>query len=830
MLKLTNISKIYSTADSLVKALDDVSICFNKNEFVSILGPSGCGKTTLLNIIGGLDRYTKGDLTIDGISTKNYNDRDWDTYRNSSIGFVFQSYNLIPHQTVLENVELALTLSGISKAERVKRAKDALDSVGLLGQCNKKPNQLSGGQMQRVAIARALVNDPKIVLADEPTGALDSSTSIAVMDLLKNVAKDRLVIMVTHNAELAQKYSTRIINLLDGKVIGDSKPYLPNEQDDKKEKPKRKSAMSWFTSLKLSLKNLISKRARTFLTSFAGSIGIVGIALVLAVSNGFNIYIGNMQQGTLASYPLTIYSSILDTNSLLSGNTNHEQGSGKDEYLPIEETGITVSGQMTASTITSAQHPNKLDDTYINYIKNNVSSDLYTAISYNYGINQNLFMQSGFDGQVRKLAVPLYSMEEMMVNMDMSKFVKYAESYSASYSSINWKELLSNSDFLQNNYDTLNGKFPTSYNEVALVVNKKNQVSRAVLQAMGFTDEQIEKGFTSSDFVGKTLKLVPNDEMFTTSTMTTPYGDLLNINPVSEDQYEEIYKSDKAITVKITSVIRVNKEGNDIYNSGIVYLPSLTTKLKTSEQNSTLKDKFNSAKIVIFNNGSVPTIASSDGTKSFDMGTNTITTNDTWDSVSKLLGLSDNPQSISIYAVDFDTKTEIIKILNDFNNGKEKADQVIFSDTTSLITSSMSSVVNAISIVLNVFASISLVVSSIMIGIITYVSVVERTREIGVLRSLGARKRDISNLFEAETFIIGLLAGLLGIGISYLLTLLINVIVVNIPSISIANLAQLNPLHALALVAISFILTMIAGLIPSRIAAKKDPVVALRTE
>lgn len=828
MLKLQNLTKIYLAGDNKVTALKEVNLTFRQNEFVSILGPSGCGKTTMLNIIGGLDRYTKGDLFIGGISTKDYTDRDWDTYRNDSVGFVFQNYNLIPHENVLENVELALTLSGKNKKERVEKAKQALEKVGLSDQLYKKPNQLSGGQMQRVAIARALVNDPEIVLADEPTGALDSQTSVQVMDLLKEIAQDRLVIMVTHNAELANSYSTRIINLLDGKVIGDSKPYEEKVQQQLKKKPKKKSGMNLFTSFKLSLKNLISKRTRTFLTSFAGSIGIIGIALVLSVANGFNTYISGLQQGTLASYPLTIYSSILDTNALTPDiNTGSDD---RVEYGDITQTGITVSKGMNASTIAKAQHVNKINQEYLDYIKNALPSSLITSISYGYGLSQNLFMKSAFNGNALKISIPTYSMEEMMVNMDLSKFMQYAESYSAANSSVNWQELLTNSDFVQSNYDTLSGKFPTEYTQVALVVNKYNQISRQVLVAMGFSDEQIDKGFTPEDFIGKHFYIVTNDDYYSTSSMTTPNGQMLTLTPTEAADYNKLLDGNNTIELTISGVIRVNSEAtNALYETGIVYTPMLIDETRKIEAVSTLKTQVDASDIVIISKGSASLISSKQGLESIQMGQNTLTPNTSWTTLKQTLGQSDMPSTISFYAIDFDAKTQLIEILNNYNLDKAKEDQILFSDTTSLITSSMGTVVDAISYVLITFAAISLVVSSIMIGIITYVSVVERTREIGVLRALGARKRDIKTVFISETFTIGLVAGLIGILVSYLLTFAINAIVGHFFA-ALNTLAQLNPLHALILVVVSFALTMIAGLIPSSIAAKKDPVIALRTE
>ncbi|HRX14394.1 MAG TPA: ATP-binding cassette domain-containing protein [Eubacteriales bacterium] len=835
MLKLKNITKIYPVANNNdVVALENISVNFRENEFVCVLGPSGCGKTTLLNIIGGLDRYTEGNLIINGISTKDYKDGDWDTYRNNSIGFVFQNYNLIPHQTVLENVELSLTLAGVSKKERIERAKKALEEVGLLNQIHKKPNQLSGGQMQRVAIARALVNNPTIVLADEPTGAVDSVMSIQIMELLKKIAETRLVVMVTHNSELSDKYATRIVKLLDGKIVDDTKP-LEDIAEVKKEKPKKKSGMSWFTSLKLSLKNLFSKRGRTFMTSFAGSIGIIGIALVLSVANGFNLYIDSLQQNTLASYPLTVYSSILDRSSLMD---NFGPSDDEGAYLPLDETGITASAMITYEDFASAQHENKFTQEYLDYINSKILNavdedgdpiELVTSIEYNYGIVENLFTSN--NGTVRKLSIPTYSMEEMMVNMDMSKLMQYAESYSSTHSGVNWDKLLDNDEFMKNNYDVLAGAYPTEYNQLALILNSKNQIDKSVLLALGFSDEEISAGFDASDFLGMEFKLVPNEDYYTATTSDTPYGKMLTLTPKTQEEYASIYSSENAITLTITAILRVNEDAtSDFYETGIVYTQDLSNKLRETESEGSLVSLLESSDIIVINNGTYPTVASKDGTEIFNFGTTVVRTNESWDNVEKLLGADNMPRSISFYARDFEAKTEIINILTAYNEGLAEEDQIRFSDTTSLITSSMGTVVDAISTVLIVFAAISLVVSSIMIGIITYVSVVERTREIGVLRALGARKKDISNVFIAETFVIGLMAGMMGVIVSYLLTFVINLIVARLFPL-LSNLAQLSFLyHALPLVIISFILTMIAGIIPARIAAKKDPVIALRTE
>lgn len=827
MLTLSYLTKIYQSGENSVLALKNINLNFRQNEFVAILGPSGCGKTTMLNIIGGLDRYTNGDLKIDCVSTKSYSDKDWDTYRNNSIGFVFQSYNLIPHQSVLENVELSLTLAGISKKERTQKAKSALEKVGLGDQCNKKPNQLSGGQMQRVAIARALVNDPQIVLADEPTGALDSKTSVQVMELLKEVAKDRLVIMVTHNSELARQYATRTISLLDGQITKDTNPYLIIDQNQKLARPPKQSSMSFATAFKLSLKNLISKRTRTFMTSFAGSIGIIGIALVLAVANGFNIYITKLQKETLANYPLTIYSSIMDITSISPPDNN--SNSDKENFPDITLSGITSSSQMNYDTLENANHKNIFSDDYLSYL-NAMPTELYTSMNFDYGIKLNMFVKQGFSGAVSKISLPIYSMQEMMSNMDMSKLMQYAESYRALFGSINWAEILNNEKFMQENYDVLAGKFPTQYNQVLLVVDSYNQISKSVLTALGFTGEQIEQGFTVNDFLGKQLKLVLNDDFYSYTQSDTPYGTMTTLTLAEENAYGALYDSENAQTLTICGIVRVNAEvSNSIYSSGVIYTPQLMQEIMKLEANGELNNVITDSKIVVISNGQNSIIASSDDTESFDFGAYTLKTTDTFENLKKMLGLSGYPRSISFYAADFDSKTQLKDYLNAYNDEKAQEDKVLFSDTTSLITSSMGTVVDAISYVLITFAAISLVVSSIMIGIITYVSVVERTREIGVLRALGARKSNIRTVFISETFIIGLCAGLLGIGVSYLLTFVINAIVGGLfPALQ--NLAMLNPLHALTLVIISFVLTMISGLIPSNLAAKKDPVVALRTE
>ncbi|MEG1528181.1 MAG: ATP-binding cassette domain-containing protein [Clostridia bacterium] len=848
MLQIKNITKIYTGANS-VTALDDISVTFKKNEFVSILGPSGCGKTTLLNIIGGLDRYTSGDLVIDGISTKDYFERDWDAYRNNSIGFVFQTYNLIPHQNVLQNVELSLTLAGMDKQERLQKAKLALEKVGLANQLKKYPNQLSGGQMQRVAIARAIVNDPEIILADEPTGALDSVTSQQVLDLLKEIAKDKLVIMVTHNTYLAQAYSTRIINLLDGKIVSDSSPLA---QDDavitNGERPK-KTKMSIATSFKLSMRNLITKRTRTFLTSFAGSIGIIGIALVLAVSNGFSIFIDSLQQNTMSNAPVTIYSSILKSQALdfenihniMGGNSQEKPKPPQDAYPDIDQSGITAGGDVSWEDVgdvaSDLQHTNNFTPEFIEYLKENTKNFIKVA-TYNSGLQLNMFMRKGFDqnGELQKISVPYYSIAEMMATMDLSKYMRYVDSFNAMYSSINWTSLIKETSFITDNYDTLDGEFPTKENQIGLVVDEYNKVDKTVLEAMGFSQEQIKLGFKTSDFVGKTITVLPNSLFYKYSFETLQKEDKnLNIITLTQNKnIEEMYQDKQAITLTISGVVRAKfNSPSPHFNTGIIYTPMLTDKmLETTNSQQLIKDYEKADAICIKTSSTTSNITAVKDPKTkgeFYPHFLPSSVNENWQTTSKILGLSDMPSKIYIYAKDFESKAKVLNTIDEFNKDKEEKDQILIYDPTGLLTNYMGILIDGISYVLIAFAAISLVVSSIMIGIITYVSVVERTREIGVLRSLGASKKDIMVVFISETFIIGLVAGVLGIGISYFLSLIINLIMSSVAPL-LSSLAMLNPLHALMLVGISFVLTVFAGVIPARIASNKDPVTALRTE
>ncbi|WP_323611942.1 ABC transporter ATP-binding protein/permease [Erysipelothrix enhydrae] len=763
MLKLDKITKKYGD----VEALKGVSLTFRKNEFVSILGPSGCGKTTMLNIIGGLDRYTSGDLNISGISTKNYKDRDWDSYRNSSVGFVFQSYNLIPHLTVLQNVELSLKLSGISKKEGESRARTALEKVGLVDHLNKKPNQLSGGQMQRVAIARAIVNDPEIILADEPTGALDSKTSVIIMDLLKEIAQDRLVIMVTHNAELAHEYSNRIVELLDGQIISDSNPYDADINSEKLAKRKR-TKMPYMTALGLSGKNLWAKKGRTVLTSFAGSIGIIGIALILALSSGLSNSINKMQSDTLATSPITIGSSDFDfSGPIVTEDTTDLNEFPTDSKLQIYEPKVQTNVITNNITQEYIDHVNKLD------------SDKYISIQYIHKANMNMIRKSG------------------------DKYVHVQSSSS------HMGELLDNEDFNNDQYDILEGRMPKGDNEMILVVDNYNRIAKETVKELGLGD--LDDKVDLKSIVGQEFKLVQNNDYF----VKDEFG---LYREASQQNYETIYGSENAKTLSIVGVMRQKEDSSfQMYQPGLYYRSDLVK--------SFIKDSIDSEVVKAQKEvGKEYSVVSGMGFEGHPFKEADALYKDQLEE----LGSSSLPRNISIIPADFEAKKEIRTHLDAYNTDKKDADKITYSDMSEMITGVMETVVNTISYVLIGFSSISLVVSSLMIGIITYVSVIERTKEIGVLRSLGARKKDISRVFNAETFLIGFVSGTLGIVVTYLLTFPINSIIYSLTKTE--NIAVVNPLHAVILIIISIILTSISGVIPSRMAAKKDPVIALRSE
>ena len=845
-LQLENLVKIYGSGETAVHALKGVSICFRKNEFVSVLGPSGCGKTTLLNIIGGLDRYNKGNLKINGKSTKEYKDGDWDTYRNESIGFVFQSYNLIPHQTVLSNVELALTLSGVGRIERRRRAKAVLEKVGLKGLEHKLPNQMSGGQMQRVAIARALVNDPEIILADEPTGALDTETSIQVMELLKEVAKDRLVIMVTHNPELAKKYSTRTIQLLDGEMTGDSNPYIPEEdgleigktssplaKKPKKEK-KKKSAMNLLTAFSLSLSNLFTKKGRTILTSIAGSIGIIGIALVLAVSTGFSSYIENLQAETLSVYPLTISEATIDL-------TDFEELTNKvvtDKELAQKLSDKVYTKEMFGN-LTNMLKSNKLTDEYVSYVSDFANqqnaqkrdgNNWEYCVQKGYGFDVNDFIFT----TVKATILPNYTPPEQFMSIDnlvggMTKMFEDGMKSSEMGISVDFvrqyiptlSEIPSNQYLVESQYDLIYGDWATNEDELLLVVDKYNRISDITLALLGFrsiegmNDKTYavnfggDSEFTFKKATEKDFYFVPNDLRFENNGETY-------VSKIFKGQDIQTLLANEGVRkLGIKGVVRLKDEvTSGVLKTGIAYTSALNDLIIETNKNSQIVEHAKTQDVVSVKTTNPLTLMPFN--KEYKVrslaGTNEVT-------------------KLSLYSIDYLAKENLKVYLDAWNDveGRIEEDKVHYSDSTEMLFSAMNSIVDAVKIVLICFTSISLVVSSIMIGIITYVSVVERTKEIGVLRSIGARKKDISRIFNAETFLVGLFAGLIGVAVTYLLSIPINLIFSSFVAGGGA-IAALRVVDAFTLVIVSFALTLVAGVIPSRIAAKKDPVVALRTE
>lgn len=787
-LQLNDIKKTYRNGESVI-ALNGVSLKFRESEFVAILGPSGCGKTTLLNVIGGLDRYDSGDLIIGGVSTKAFKDADWDSYRNRSIGFVFQNYNLIGHQTVLQNVEIAMTLSGVSASERKQRAKQALAEVGLSSQENKKPNQLSGGQMQRVAIARALVNNPDIILADEPTGALDSQTSVQIMEILKEIATTRLVIMVTHNGDLAEKYSNRIIRLLDGEVLSDSNP--PAEIEPQ-EGPRpatmgkfKQTSMSFVTATALSFKNLLTKRGRTIITSFAGSIGIIGVALVLALSSGLSAYMGTMQTEALAGFPITI-NTTEQSFDMASRNPLTGRGHGTFPYAEYPESDTVYSYDSSKS---QQRHINVLTEDYLTYIENLPMALPGTVnnIAYQRGVRMNILANTG-DAVVR-------------FDTNSHRGAAMGNPAAAMIGGSIWQESPDNKDFILSLYDLIDdgSRLPSAKNEIAIVVDKYNRLPASLLSALGMGNQT----YTINDFLGKSmLKVVGNDDYYTLN------GSLFT--SASAADYAPLYDSESGIELTIVGVLRVKPDaGSEYFSQGFVYTAALTNYVIETAQNSEI------AKAQLGNDRNVLT-----GVPFAD------------DKAQKtallMLGANTTPTGISIYPVDFAAKDSIKSYLDDYNDNKLEADRVVYSDMAQTISNMTSTLLSTTSYVLIGFAAISLLVSTIMIGIITYVSVIERTKEIGVLRSVGARKKDISRVFNAEALIIGFAAGVLGIGLTYLLSIPINSMIFRLTGIG--SIASLSPAKAVVLILGSMALTLIAGFFPSRIAAKKDPVEALRTE
>ena len=895
MLKLTDIVKSYSSGSTKVTALKGIDIEFRENEFVSILGPSGCGKTTMLNIIGGLDRYDSGDLSINQKSTKQFRDSDWDSYRNHSIGFVFQNYNLIPHQTVLSNVELALTLSGVSKSERRRRAREVLEKVGLGDQLRKKPNQMSGGQMQRVAIARALVNNPEILLADEPTGALDSGTSVQIMELLKGIAKEKLVIMVTHNPDLAEQYSSRIVRLLDGKITDDSNPYHPGEftatttdagDSGKKKKDKRKkTSMSIFTAFSLSLNNLMTKKGRTILTAFAGSIGIIGIALILSLSNGFQLYIDKVQEDTLSSYPLTIQKESVDIGTMIA--TLQEERSDKADHDKDKVYSSTVMADLMNTMITEAKTNNLAE--FKKYIENDEKGRQMTnytsAIQYSYNAPLNVFNADTSNGVAQ--VNPSKVLEKMMPQQtsgSSSLFTQNSDSF--------WCELLQNQSLLQSQYDVLAGRWPQAYNEVVIAVTKKNEISDVELYSLGLKDQKevdesmrkimsgepadVEQlSFTYDELLDLRFKLLLSSELYAKDPVTGMYKDL------RDDEILLKKEVDKGLDIKVVGIVRPNPDAASASITGVIgYTHELmeyvirqtdASELVRAQKADPKTDVFTG---LPFENGEeeqtppdvsamtpeqlaeyqqaaaeqqrrmqeyiatlpeetqqyLATLGEEERAALIAGYIEQAKPKTTYEENLVKLGVADldDPSIIRLYPIDFESKEHIEQLISDYNKGKPDEEQITYSDIVGIMMNSITSIINMISYVLIAFVSISLVVSSIMIGIITYISVLERTKEIGILRSIGASKKDISRVFNAETLIIGFVAGALGIGTTLLLNLPVNALIKSLSGIS--NVSRLPVNGAVVLVLISMALTLIAGLIPSGLAAKKDPVVALRTE
>lgn len=895
MLELNDIKKDYVSGSTTVSALKGINLRFRDCEFVSILGQSGCGKTTMLNIIGGLDKYTSGDLKINGVSTKNYKDRDWDFYRNNSIGFVFQSYNLIPHQTVLSNVELALTLSGVSKTERKRRAIEALEKVGLGEQIHKKPNQMSGGQMQRVAIARALVNNPDILLADEPTGALDTETSIQIMELLKEISKDRLIIMVTHNPELAKDYSTRIVRLLDGVITDDSDPYTledmeadirakeaakvkTSEKKIKKSGKKQKTSMSFFTALSLSFNNLMTKKTRTILTAFAGSIGIIGIAMILSISNGIQLYIDRVQRDTLSSYPITLQAESIDISSMvtsMTGNSDSEEHEDKSKIYSND-----IMGDMI-NTMVKEVKSNNLSE-FKKYIENGGSGikSYVSDIQYSYDVPLNIYMKDTSNGVEQLNPSTMFdsiygegatsTSSAMSSGMGMGMF---------SNSSV-WNQLLGNQQVLDEQYDVLAGHWPENYNEVVLVTGKNNEVDDYTLYSLGLKDPEEVRTLFKKMMVGESYETEKDisytfDEILDTEFKLVMPTDMYKYNDVT-GTWDDYSKDDKYMTnvvnngtdIKVCGIIRPNDDAvSTSISSGIGYTAKLTEYIIEEVKNSEIaKAQLADTSVDVFTgvpfdndrnteitmddvNAYMATLSPEESAQMqamtsgmsddqilqlFSASLKARTTDATLDSNKSKLGITDldTPSQIDIYATDFDSKEKVQNIIKDYNrlqqdDGNEE-NVINYTDYVGIMMSSVSTIINAISYVLIAFVAISLIVSSIMIGIITYISVLERTKEIGVLRSIGASKKDVSRIFNAETLIEGFVSGALGIVVTLLLCIPANALIKHLTDIS--NVAQLPVAGGVILIIISMFLTFIAGLIPAKFAAKKDPVVALRSE
>lgn len=763
MLKLKNIKKSYKTGEFVQHALKGIDLEFRKNEFVAILGPSGSGKTTLLNIIGGLDRYDSGDLIINGKSTKKFKQKEWDAYRNNCIGFIFQSYNLISHISVLENVEMGMTLSGMNAKKRKKKALELLKKVGLKEHAHKKPNQLSGGQMQRVAIARALANDPDIILADEPTGALDTKTSIQIMELIQEIAKDKLVVMVTHNPDLANLYATRIVEFRDGELIDDSNPITEEEKEDKQYNIK-KTSMNYLTALRLSFNNIRTKKGRTLLTAFASSIGIIGIALILSLSNGFKLQIDKFEKDTLSQAPIVISEQTMDMNSM---KDMQQQKDDLEEYTEKKEL-------YPLKTVENIVHINNITKEYVDRIEK-INPELIGGIAYQRGLSLNALTK--IDGKVKQIDQTIF--QPLPTTLDGKESV-----------------------VMSDNFEVIYGTKSINKEDLILLVDSKNRVSENILKALGYEKDTVN----FEEIIGKEFKIVLNDDYY--KKMENLY--------IRPNDLESIYNKENNITLRISAIIRGKEESNfaKLSGTGLMYNNTLT---------KYIIEKNNESEIVKTQKKVDYNVLSA---QPYDLETKEGI--DAKQATLTYLGADTVPMIIQIYPKDFDSKDEILKTLDEYNEGKEEKDKIVYLDQAKLITSMSGSIMDAITIVLIAFSAISLIVSSIMIGIITYISVLERTKEIGILRALGARKKDITRVFNAETFIIGLTSGILGLIIAKLLTFPANSIIESLTSLK--NVAKLNPKHAITLLIISILLTVIGGLIPSKVAAKKDPVEALRSE
>lgn len=856
MLELKNITKDYAVGDSAVHALNGVTLGFRENEMVSILGQSGCGKTTLLNIIGGLDRYTDGDLVINGRSTKYFKASDWDAYRNQKIGFVFQSYNLIPHLTVLGNVELALTLSGVKKSERQKRAVEALKRVGLESEIKKRPNQMSGGQMQRVAIARAIVNNPDIILADEPTGALDSTTSVQVMEILKEIARDRLVIMVTHNHALAEAYSTRIISMLDGNIVGDTSPVAvgasaPAESETQespvytsepdaivaKERAKqrkkeqkaitkankaamKRTSMSLLTAFALSARNLITKKGRTIATAVAGSIGIIGVALVLALSNGFNAYIEDMQTSMLAHYPVTATQVTVNIDESIS---NMESMSGKVQKFPDGNKLVIKNDSGVMS-----YHYNRITQEYLDHV-DKMPDGLAIDVTRDYAATKivvSAYTSASGDryGRIATTSNGLNS----MVGTNTSGF----------------QQLLGNTEYVLSQYDVLQGKYPTAADEIAVVVGSDNSINRSTFGKIGLKVPDDTDNATFDDLIGQELKLIYNNEWYTYDEENDLY---MSFGAQSQDKWKELYDNENNLTLKVVGVMRVKESAAlALFSAGLVYTPELNRSfLENCKKSEVAKAQAASPDRCVYDtfeiNFGIGTPISGGGERFSKLSITVglvaralgmeITVDDLYESALRGVGASDLPTGLNFYPVTFAKKTDMINYLYEYNSGRSDNATILTLDAASVVTGTVSDMIDIISYVLIAFAAISLVVSSVMISIITYASVVERTKEIGVLRSVGARKLDIMRVFNAETMIIGLAAGIIGVLVTFILSFPLSSLFISISDGAVTTaLVSLAWWHGILLIVISVLLTLIAGMLPSMSASNRDPVVALRSE